>query len=95
MRPATLLLSVALLWAQFASIAQVLVFPPAPKEQETVRVQLPEGALGLSASGSPDTYDPNGTTLAMTANKIVVSLLMVGGDGLPRVGSPPFDWPLG
>ena len=95
MRSGASLLTAVLLCAHFAAVGQVLVFPSSPREQETVRVQLPVGALGLAASGAPDTYDPNGTTLVMTANKIVVSLLMVGGSGFPDVGSPPVDLPLG
>lgn len=73
-------------------LAQVSVFPTAPRELETIRVRVPMNALGISG-GSGDTYDPAGTTLTMTNNKIVVSLLMVGPDGFPR--TPPLDWPLG
>ena len=88
-------LAAVLLCSHVTVFGQVAVYPSFPKEQETVRVQLPTGALGFAANGSADTYDPRGTTLVMTANKIVVSLLMVGGDGLPRAGSPAFEWPLG
>jgi hypothetical protein len=71
----------------------VSVYPPAPRELETVRVRLPLGVLGSDVNGQPDTYDERSTTLTMANNKITVSLLMKGNDGFPR--TPELDWPLG
>ena len=76
-----------------SAYSQVSVYPPAPKELETVRVRLPLGVLGLDVNRNADTYDEQGTTITMVNNKITVSLLMMGNDGFPR--NPELDWPLG
>jgi hypothetical protein len=74
-------------------LSQLSIAPAAPRELETVCVQLPEGALGFDINGRPDNFDGRATKLTMENNKITVSLLMVGGNGF---GSPQaLDWPLG
>ena len=60
-----------------AAFAQVSVVPAQPKALQTVRVQLPDGALGTDANGLPAWYSPKDTRVSMAGNRITVSILVL------------------
>jgi hypothetical protein len=76
------LLFLALLISAQATLAQVSVYPPAPKAQETVRVQVPPG--GWHVDPRDATYpDHRQTRVTMSGNRITVSV------------QPTAFWPFG
>jgi hypothetical protein len=77
------------------AFAQVSVVPEQPKAQQTVRVQLPDGALGKDANGLPASYSPKDTRVSMAGNRITVSILVLPNSGFELQPSPPLDLPLG
>jgi hypothetical protein len=85
----------AALWS-ICAYAQVSVLPANPKQFETVRVEVPQGALGLDLNGLPDFYSAKDTQISMAGNRITVSLLMIGNSqfGVAQP-SPPVDLPIG
>jgi hypothetical protein len=76
-------------------IGQVVTFPAAPKQGETVRLQVPQGGLGADQTGHGDNYSPADTLVSMSNNTITVSLLTTGNNGFELQPSPPVDVPLG
>jgi|SRR5690349_2156717 len=83
-----------LTFASLQGFSQVSVFPTQPRQMETVRVQVPMGAL-TDQMGFPDSYSIDETQVSMSGNTITVSLLTLGNNGFQLQNSPPIDLPLG
>ena len=66
--------------------AQITISPQAPREAETVRVQMPASAL-------LELYNGQGTTMSMVGNRITITLGFT--DFLPLPSTQPLDWPIG
>lgn len=76
-------------------VSQVLISPSAPKEQESVRVQVAVGVIGQHPfSNMFDTYNPRATVVSMVNNKITITLEMMNSDFLAGP-SRELDQPVG
>ena len=65
---------------------QITISPQAPREAQTVRVQMPASAL-------LELYNGQGTTMSMEGSRITITL--GGTDFLPLPSTQPLDWPVG
>lgn len=69
--------------------SQLVIYPPAPRLLETVRVQAPEGVP------TSEILDLRATKVSMDGNKITVSLVSTGTAPTLPEPSPPIDVPVG
>lgn len=90
------LLVASLLFSPVVCFSQVVLSPSAPKEQETVRVQVAEGVIGQSPFHPAfDTYNPLATRVSMVNNKVTVSLELMDSQLPERPPSRGLDQPIG